>query len=295
MHIISKGRLLVVAAALLVAVAAWPHRALASFRGENGRLAFTWSHQPEDVDTDEIASVDSSGGDLRPLAGCDYECHHHFADWSPSGRRIVYAHDWEEQEWIATVRADGTGRKVIVRNGWFLAPVWSPSARWIAFIKWWSGPEDELRSDIYLVRRDGTHLRRVTRTRAAETDLDWSSHNRLAFIRGGDLFTMRPDGSGLQRLTDTAETEGAPDWAPGGRRLTFDRSGYVWRMTPSTGAEAMVAAGGASPTWAPDGSRIAYLGDGGIRTVKPSGADDTLLGRPRPRMSELDWQPRPGR
>jgi TolB protein len=83
-------------------------------------------------------------------------------------------------------------------------------------------------ADIFVIRRDGTHLRRVTNTPAqGEGSLDWSIQNRLVFSQGfrrqAELFTIRPDGSGLRRLTNNDVADTDPDWAPGGGRFTFVR------------------------------------------------------------------------
>ena len=93
---------------------------------------------------------------------------------------------------------------------------------------------------------------------------------------------MRPNGQDRRRLTNNHVPDTQPDWAPGGNRLTFVRNGdEIWTMGAS-GGNASSAASGRSPAWAPDGRLVAFVSsaDGAIHTVRPTGADDTLLGDP---------------
>lgn len=288
-----------VAMTLLFAPAASPDGAQASFPGENGRFALSWYHDTDvGIDTTDLATLDNTGDIFRVIVSCEYECHFTRADWSPNGRRLVYAADWDESEELDTQRAGGTGFRMIVRSarGFFSSPVWSPNGRRIAFAEYrWSDRAGHYISDIYVIHRDGTHLNRVTHTRRSEDQLDWSNRNLLVFEKRGELFTMRPNGERLRQLTDNDVVDGQPDWAPGGTRLTFVRSGEIWKMRAS-GENASGIASGHSPAWAPDGSLIAFVAtaDGAIHTVRPSGENDALIGDPVDygSISGLDWQPR---
>jgi Tol biopolymer transport system component len=297
----------VVAMTLLFAFAASPDSAQGSFPGENGRFVLTWDFDAEGVGTDFLATTDKTGGDFRVLRGCSYECHHRSGDWSPNGRRLVYVNECPDcRNRLVIVRPNGSYPRVVYRAREYplSSPVWSPDGRRIAFVEYlWSNRVGDWVSDVYIIQRDGTRLTRVTHTpRKDEYDLDWSSRNRLVFVRScaaclkGELFTMRPNGLALRQLTDNDVADIQPEWSPGGGRLTFVRRwGEIWRMG-AWGANASRIASGHSPAWAPDGSLIAFVAaaDGAIHTVKPSGEDDILLGTPVQEGSihELDWQPR---
>jgi Tol biopolymer transport system component len=285
------ARRVAIATAAVVVAAASADGAQAAFRGDNGRLAFSWFHNTVyNVDEEDIATITSAGEDFRVIVGCEYGCNFGPSDWSPSGRRLAFTGYDDLDFLLATVRPGGGGYTTVYASCCRFpdSPAWSPLGGRIAFLGWSSRP------DIYVIDRDGTNLVRLTRTRRGETAVDWSSRNRLVFSRRGDLFTMRPNGLDVRRLTDTTARESDPDWAPGGRWLTFVRDGAIWKMRASGAEAAMVVPSGSSPTWAPDGSVIAFIGDGGIRTVEPTGANDTVLSSPVAGfLSGLAWQPLP--
>jgi hypothetical protein len=155
--------------------------AYAAFPGHNGRLLFTWEPDRE-VDTAEIATVRADGNGLRLAAGCDQACHYRSGDWSPNGRRLVYVDCFDTcRDRIVTRRPDGSDRKVVVGYGLYESPVWSPDGRRIAYI-WYHRIHGTHRyaDDIVVVHRDGTHRKQITHTKTfSESDLDWSSRNRL--------------------------------------------------------------------------------------------------------------------
>lgn len=304
-----RGRVLFfVSAALLVlssAAAAWPDRAQASFPGENGRLVFTWYNEARFAFF--VVTVNDAGGDRDTVAGCVHDCTHEAGDWSPNGRRLVYVRQPNHgQISLVTSRPDGSDRKYVYRvngdNNLLISPAWSPSGRRIAFARVHFVPRlGRNVTDLFIIRRDGAHLRQITNTPGLKVlgALDWSIRGTLVFTQGrrseAELFTIRPDGSGLLRLTNNDVADGDPDWAPDGRRLTFVRgSDEIWTMR-ARGANPGMIGSGFSPAWAPDGSLIAFVSgaDSEIHTVEPSGQGEVSIGDPAPgNIWFLDWQPR---
>jgi Tol biopolymer transport system component len=92
-------------------------------------------------------------------------------------------------------------------------PAWSPDGRWIAFDTTRSG------GGIYLVRRDGTGLRRVWKGSSAYPA--WSPNGDwLAFSTDAGIVAVRRDGSGrriLVRRKATAQVK----WSSDGRAIAF--------------------------------------------------------------------------
>jgi Tol biopolymer transport system component len=197
----------------------------------------------------------------------------------------------------------------VLAKGFLSSPAWSPNGRRIAFVRYrWPDWAADWTSDIYVIRRDGTHLHRITSTRRArEDELDWSSANRIVFRRTPvrfrfkryELFRMRPDGTHLRRLTHNDVADRFPDSSPDGKKIAFVRGGEVWMMDAS-GENAVSLATGSSPAWAPDATVIAYIAsaDGAIHAVSPSGTapfEDAVVGSPvsNGEIYGLDWQPIP--
>jgi dipeptidyl aminopeptidase/acylaminoacyl peptidase len=123
------------------------------------------------------------------------------ADWSSRGQ-IAYVRDRNADPAcrrrfcldIFITRLGGTPRRLTYRGG--SSPSWSPHGTKLAFGR----STGSGRAGIYLVRRDGSGLRRLTRGAGPV----WSPNGRwIAFGRSGDLYVIRTDGQGLRRVVDS--------------------------------------------------------------------------------------------
>jgi len=95
--------------------------------------------------------------------------------WSPDGRRLL-VHD---SRTLYSVRPDGSDRRTIAGLSADARgaledpqPAWSPDGRWIVFCQF--GNKTVEGSHIWIVRADGTRLRRVTRSTGVDTDPSWA-------------------------------------------------------------------------------------------------------------------------
>jgi Tol biopolymer transport system component len=82
--------------------------------------------------------------------------------------------------------------------------------------------------DIWTMRADGSHLRKLTKDRQEDHCPSWSPDGRwIAFTRRNvhlaDLFVMRADGSHVRRVLKLRGAETCPRWSPDGNRLAFVR------------------------------------------------------------------------
>ena len=82
-----------------------------------------------------------------------------------------------------------------------------------------------------------------------------------------DLYVVRTDGTGLRQLTDDAYKNTAPRWSPDGQTIAFysNRSGsyQVWTISPDGSSLRQVTFGPTTdmfyyPSWSPDGARMLY-------------------------------------
>ena len=234
---------------------------------------------------------------------------------------------------LHVIRPDGRGlqtlsfrRRPLVGR----SPAWSPDRRWIAFTHvvprphpWTAGRPQPWYSEIYVVSRSCTSLRRLTHNNLYDDDPSWSPDGkRIAFTRfsacharkyspaapgspgncgHGDLWIMNRDGSRQRRLTRTRASDVNPGWSPNGRWIAFDsvdargRAGVsLVRVDGRSRRVLSPSLETGDPAWSPDGRRLAFTAARGLTTVRPDGRDRRLyrLEPPAyPYALEPSWSP----
>jgi Tol biopolymer transport system component len=148
-------------------------------------------------------------------------------------------------------------------QGLFFAgdPAWSPNAKLIAFTSRRDG-----RSHIYVMRADGTQVRRVTDAKSDDDSPAWApDRRRIAFARERALYTVASAGGPVRRVIggDAAN----PAWSPDGKLIAYDyrRPGFSIREIWVIGADGSrprpvtrLRAVSTLPSWSPDGRYIAF-------------------------------------
>jgi Tol biopolymer transport system component len=195
----------------------------------HGRIVFTSNRHGNE----ELYVMDEDGRNVKRLTrhpGSDIA-----AVWSPDGRRIAFTRvGVDGNAVIMVMNADGTGVRRVspkaVRGYGSFTPDWSGAAGLIAFSSSYATPENP---EIYVVRPNGTGLKRLTFTKGDAHELGddgfpaWSPDGRrIAFSSNrtgeGELWIMNADGSGQRRL---AGLKGRDDWMPtwsgDGNRIAF--------------------------------------------------------------------------
>jgi TolB protein len=107
----------------------------------------------------QIYIMDATGSNQRRVT---FEGRYNDAPaWSPKGDKIAYASQGDNYQFnIWTVSPDGTEAKMVVSlPGLSESPTWSPDGSLIAFVNTHNG-----KSDMYVVKNDGTRLRKITNT-----------------------------------------------------------------------------------------------------------------------------------
>jgi Tol biopolymer transport system component len=155
--------------------------------------------------------------------------------WSPDGSRVVFTGG--RDLYTVAVTTEKLTRLTRSQRPWIanFTPAYSPDGRTIAF----SRSTDAFNNDLFLMRADGTKLRRLTTTRGTESRLGeehgpaWSPDGRtIVFVsnRAGnwELYAIRPDGTGERRLTRTPRaTEESPRFDSGGTHVVYVRDARV--------------------------------------------------------------------
>ena len=156
-------------------------------------------------DGGELYVVDANGGRPRLLAGNGPGGAALFSPaWSPDGSLVAFPSILGEGDSIkaaiSVMKADGTGRRVIVgpgAGGTYARTIasglaWSPDGSHLAF--------SSVFGHIYFVGADGSGLRQIT-DGGLNFWPSWSPDgSRIAFMNGPFLNTMAIDGSDLQQV-----------------------------------------------------------------------------------------------
>lgn len=234
----------------------------------------------------QIVAVDPAGGGVQVLTSGNQDL---IPDISPNGRSVVFERCVQALNcgdigkiniWI--MRSDGShARPLTACDGTkclgSFDPAFSPDGRSVAFTQDRLDAHGVNFNGVFVMRTDGTHLRRITST-GPDGLPDGQPHfspdgRHLVFQReeptGNQLMIVRIDGSGLRRLLPGVDGF-APSWAPSGQRIaftlvrhtdppTFDIAtvrpdGTGLRLLTHTTAETSAL----TPDYAPRGSRLVW-------------------------------------
>ncbi|MDO8518413.1 MAG: hypothetical protein Q7S26_03950, partial [bacterium] len=118
---------------------------------------------------------------------------------------------------IYTIRADGTGKKVLTGSG-NQYPSWTPDGK-IIFVSNRSGS-----TQIWIMDADGTNPKQIGNINLTGeiSRVQMAKNGLIVFKGGGGIWLMQKDGSGLKQLVSFKDTGGdAPSLASSGTWLTY--------------------------------------------------------------------------
>ena len=175
-----------------------------------------------------IALIHPDGSGLRELT--HGERNDGFPSWSPDGKRLVFRTADQNGKGLRIADIE-TGEIKILTEGDHTDnfPDWSPKGDWICF----TSNREERDYEIYIIRPDGTGLKRLTYLPGNDGHSTWSPDGEwIAFSSGragfkdetalhphnpqsyGEITVMRADGSAITALTDNPWEDATPRWAP---------------------------------------------------------------------------------
>lgn len=160
--------------------------------------------------------------------------------WSPDGLEIAFASDYGDAYGIYTMTVDCAARfeecaqrLIPIDQFWYATPAWSPDGNQIAFVttKDTTNPIDDSRgnSNIYVMNRDGTNLRRLTDNPGEDYTPSWSPDSRNIVysaqnLQYGTMELMIADtqcSTDCSRLLLRKVVDSMPSWSSDGSSIVF--------------------------------------------------------------------------
>ena len=208
--------------------------------------------------------------------------------WSPDGRLIAYRRNpaRSDDSDILVVRASGGTPTNLTRSpgvaDW--SPAWSPSGRRLAYFSMQGGGRD-----LWVMNRDGTGKRRLTRDGSLNEYPSWSPNGgRIVFqtTRAGEfeIFVMSSRGRAPRNISRHPARDQWADWSPDGKWIAFmstrDGNEDVFVMRPD-GTEVRNLTGTrdleeSHPSWSPTGeitfTRHGESGPVELWAIQPDGS-----------------------
>lgn len=303
----------------------------AAYPGANGRVAVG---KQDGEGNETLATVDTRSGRARPLTTLPSACRGKKKAWtddtpsySASGRSIVFVHwdrcDPRSQNGIYRIRANGTGRKLLVKRKRDFdpqEPVLSPRSSTLAFTRYWTDPGDpdagDLPTRLYAIyvaslSKSGKVGRPRRRFGYPSDSPAWSRRGLLAFSSdqlGSAIWVSSPNLRGSRPVT-RGGADGCPDWSPRGDELIFTRSTgrkqetdvYVVGMAGGRLRRLTRTRDATCPAWSPAGDRVAYVRErrlgsalGTLYVVHADGRRSRRVAGPVA-TAGIGWQPLPRR
>lgn len=166
----------------------------------------------------EIWIMDADGGNPTRITG-DQQDQALYPTWAPDGRRLAYMNVSEHIDLVVHVLGEEFGQSLTADatfSSW--SPSWSPDGRQLAFM----ADQEDGNSEIYVVDSDGSSLKNLTNSPAAEADPSWSPDGKkILFISDRDghaqVYMMNADGSNVTRITNDQYEYARPVWSPATR------------------------------------------------------------------------------
>ena len=212
--------------------------------------------------------------------------------WLPDGSRLLFSFAPPFEESVYVISADG-GADLKLADGY--APVWSPDGERIAFVGGSTGLSLSGESDIYVMNRDGTGVRKLARYGWSDLIPQCFWWSTWSWSPDGELIAyddMAAEHIYLATVEGEAEPRSltggfGPTWSPDGSRIAFStwrpgweeaKAGCTIQLTNVEGErETEELTAGESASWSPDGRRIAFLRDGDLFVINADGTGERKL------------------
>src|SRR4051794_26753538 len=187
--------------------------------------------------------------------------------WSPDGSRLLFD---SGDGYLHVIGRDGRGRRrlALINSNFGSHAVWSPEGRSVAFQACRRGRDPDVcdngKLDLFVVRANGTGLRRITRRSLYDQCvLSWAPGREIAYSMGAATAIVTPAGKVVRRIGGLS----CGTWSPDATRLLGFFRGLPSVVQADRGSPRAVVhfhdrlvlgEGPAVPVWSPDGTQIAF-------------------------------------
>jgi TolB protein len=231
------------------------------------RTAIAFHSDRQDPDTREIYLMDYDGFGQRAISA--HQTLSMSPDWSPTGDVIAYMSYLGGGPGIYTVDvSDGSKEPVVTSGDMNISPAFSPDGERISFARSVGGGNTE----IFVIGKDGSGLRRLTNHRGIDTNPEWSPTGReIAFTsnRSGSvqIYLVSAEGTDLRRITFEGRYNDGAAWSPDGTKIAYSSrrsdSKFDIAVTDLITLETLFLTEGVpgsheSPSYSPDGRKLAF-------------------------------------
>lgn len=193
-----------------------------------------------------------------------------FPGWLPTGDALVYTAYREHAIPRLYLTSRGVSRpgpllRDVLPDTPMYRGVVSPEGRAIAIVASYEGA-----AEIFLVRRNGRGLQRLTHSRAIEVSPAFSPDGeQMAFVsdRSGSpqIYVSDADGRNARRLTYQGNYNSSPAWSPDGRWIAYatmvESQFDIWLIDPTGEVSTPLVVHPRSdeyPSWSPDSRKVVF-------------------------------------
>jgi TolB protein len=223
--------------------------------------------------------------------------------WSPDGSQLAYVSFERGGHAVVFVQSLATRQRSVIADfpGSNSAPAWSPDGKQLALVLTREGS-----SQLYLVRPDGSDLRRITFSDAIDTEPMFSPDGKFILFtsdRGGSaqIYRVAAEGGAAERLTFEGNNNFSPRVSPDGKNFVYSHfiGGVFYIAVQDFESKQMqiLTSGGweKKPSFAPNGKLVLFAtesqGRGILATVSSDGRVKQKMVAQRGDIREPIWGP----
>ena len=234
------------------------------FTGRRGVSSTQIAFVSDQTSTKEVYVMEADGTRRRRVTG--NKNINLFPAWSPDGATILYTSYRAGASDLWTLTRGKPGRRLLNLPDEKYRGVFGPVDGQITFVM-----NQNSNTDLFVTRRDGRGLRRLTRERSIEVSPSWSPDgSQLAFAsdRSGNqqIHLMDVASGEVRRLSFRGDYNASPAWSPTGEWIAYAaRTGSsfdLYLLDPETGYTTQLTDHPRSetdPAWSPDGRKLAFV------------------------------------